>query len=178
MKKQLTISLAALLAVGLTGCPGGAIVHTDYDHQANFSQFHTFSFGHTSTDNPLNQTRIRDEVTKDLSAKGLRMVESGGDLVVTAVGSTRNKQEYTTFYNEPAFGYYYGGFGGLGGPGYSTTSVQNYKVGTLVLDMYNGTSKQLVWRGVAKRGISDSSDAKRAELNAAIDKMLGSFPPS
>ena len=176
--KKITIPLAALLVVGLTGCPGGATIHTDYDHQVNFSQFHTFSFGHTATDNPLNQTRIRDEVTKDFSAKGLRMVESGGDLVVTAVGSTRDKQEYTTFYNQPAFGYYYGGFGGLRAPGYSTTSVQNYKVGTLILDMYNAESKQLVWRSIAKRGISDSSDAKRAELNTAVDKMLGDFPPS
>lgn len=178
MKNPLVITSATLLAVGLTGCPGGTSVRTDYDHQANFKMFHTFSVAHVKTDNPLNEARVRNEVTKDLSAKGLRMVDSGGDLVITAVGSTKNKQEYTTFYNDPGFGYYYGGFGGLGSPGYSTTSVQNYKVGTLILDMYNGESKRLVWRSIGKRGISDSSEAKREELDAAVDKMLASFPPS
>lgn len=178
MKQYKTVITFALLTVGLTGCPGGASVHTDYDHKENFNQFHTFSFAHVTTDNPLNEDRVRSEVDKDLSAKGLHMVDSGGDVVVTAVGSTKNKQEYSTFYNDPGFGdYYYGGFGGLGAPGYSTTTVQNYKVGTLVLDMYNGQSKRLVWRSIANRGLSDSPNTKRAELTNAIDKMLSNFPP-
>lgn len=179
MKKALSAVAATLFAAGLTGCPGGATVNVDYDHTAKFSNFHTFSFGQVGTDNPLNQDRVRSEVTKDLTAKGLQMVPSGGDLIVTAVGSTRNKKEYSTFYNDPGFGgYYYGGFGGFGAPGYSTTTVQNYRVGTLVLDMYSGESKRLLWRGVARRSVSDSSEARREELNAAIDKMLANFPPA
>lgn len=131
------------------------------------------------TDNPLNQDRVRAEVTKDLSAKGLQMVSSGGDIVVTAVGSTKNKQEYSTFYNNPGFGgYYHGGFGGFGSPGYSTTTVQTYRVGTLVVDMYDPQSKRLLWRGIARRSVSDSSEARREELKAAIDKMLTNFPPA
>lgn len=174
MNKFFGVAAAAALTVSLTGCPGGASVQTDYDHQANFSQFHTFSFAHVATDNPLNEGRVKAEVTKELTAKGFTAVDSGGDLVLTAVGSTKNRQEYTTFYNGPSFGYYYGGFGGTG---YQTTTVQNYKVGTLVLDMYSGESKKLLWRSIAKRGVNDSSEARRADLNAAIDQMLSNFPP-
>jgi hypothetical protein len=42
--------------------------------------------------------RIKAEITKDLSAKGLQMVPSGGDLTVTAIETPKDKQEYNTFY--------------------------------------------------------------------------------
>lgn len=185
MKSKYLHLCAASLCIFLAGCPGGASVHTDYDHQANFSQFRTYSFGHVRTDNPLYEPRIRDEVARDLQAKGLHQATSGtGDLVVTAVGAVHNRKEYQTFYDDPGFGYYYGGFGpgyGLGyggGLGYSNTRVVNYKVGTLVLDMYNAQSKQLVWRGVARRGTSEHAGENTEHLNEAIDKMLDKYPPS
>lgn len=189
MKRLLSLAGATALAASLTGCPGGATVHTDYDHNAKFSEFHTFSFGHVETDNPLFEPRIKDEVTKDLQAKGLQPASSGtGDLVITAVGSQHNQKEYNTFYNGAGFGYNYGGFGpGYGGfgPGYgrgigggSTTTVQNYKVGTLIIDMYNASNKQLLWRGTARRGVSGNPDDNRQGVNMAIDKMLSNFPPS
>ncbi len=161
----------------LTGCPGGATIHTDYDHNTHFSQFHTYSFGEVSTDNPLFEQRIKDEISKDLQAKGLQQAQGTGDLVVTAVGSQHNRKEYNTFYDNPGFGgYYYGGFGE--GFGTSTTTVMHYKVGTLVVDMYNASSKHLVWRGTASRGVSGNPDTNTAAVNGAIDHMLSNFPPS
>ncbi len=172
MKRLFTLASAVVLTAGLAGCPA-ASVHTDYDHTANFSQFKTFSFARVQTDNPLYEQRIKDEVSKDLESKGLQMTSSGGDLEVTAVGASHQRQYYRTFYDGPRFGYYYGGFG----LGSQTTQVVNYKVGTLVLDMYNNQSKQLVWRGTASRSLSSSPEEKTSNLYAAIDKMLSDFPP-
>ena len=175
MKSKWMYGAAATMAAAiLTGCPS-ASVHTDYDHNVNFSQFHSFSFGPVETDNPLYQQRIKDEVAKDLESKGLRRAEGTGDLVVTAVGATHNRKEYQTFYNGPGFGYYYYGFG-LGAP--TTTTVVHYKVGTLVVDMYNPANKHLVWRGTIQRGINDNPEANREHLNGAIDRMLSGFPPA
>ena len=175
MQKLCWMALAGFALLVLSGCPG-ANVTTDYDHQTNFSQFKTFSFAKVETDNPFYEQRIKDEIAKDLQAKGLQIAQSGGDLEVTAVGSAVNKQEYSTFYNGPRFGYYYGGFGTLGG--YTTTRVNNYKVGTLVVDMYNGNSRHLVWRGTASRTISGSAGDMTKHLNSAIDQMLQKFPPA
>ena len=158
--------------VGLAGCPN-ATVHTDYDHNANFSQFKTFSFAHVQTENQLYEQRIKDEVSKDLEAKGLQMTPSGGDLEVTAVGASHNRKYYQTFYNGPGFGYYYGGFG----LGSQTTQVVHYKVGTLVLDMYDNQSKRLLWRGTASRSLGSSPEEKTSNLYATIDQMLSNFPP-
>jgi len=176
MKTRATIATLAsttLALAMLTGCPN-AKIQTDYDHTANFSQFKTFSFAHVQTDNPLYEQRIKDEVSKDLQAKGLQLANSNGDLEITAVGATHNQKQYQTFYNDPGFGYYYyGGFGGM-----TTTTVRHYKVGTLVLDMYNGQSKHLLWRSTASAGVSGSSDTNTAHLNAIIDDMLQKFPPA
>lgn len=176
MKRIFLLACAATICLFLSGCPGGASISTDYDHNTNFSQFKTFSFGHVTTDNPLYEQRIRDEVSKDLQGKGLQPAQGGGDLVVTAVGAVHNRREYQTFYDNPGFGYYWGGFGP--GFGTTTTTVQHYKVGTLVLDLYNGQSKHLVWRGIAKRGVSGNADSNTAHVNSAIDEMLSRYPPS
>ena len=174
VKRTLISVCTAAFVLLLSGCPGGASVRTDYDHTANFAQFKTFSFGQVKTDNPLFEQRIRDEVSKDLQSKGLQMAQGNGDLVVTAVGASHNRSEYQTFYNNPGFGYYWGGFGP--GLGTSTTTVQHYRVGTLVLDLYNSQNKRLVWRGIAKSGLSNHADTNTERVNAAIDKMLDDYP--
>jgi Domain of unknown function (DUF4136) len=147
-------------------------VSTDYDHHANFERYHTYSWMKVHTEDPLWQSRITEAVDRDLQAKGWQRQESGGDVVLTAVGATRNQQEYQTFYD---------GFGGWRwrgwGPGETTTTVQNYRVGTLVLDMYDAQSKQLLWRGTAQDTLSDKPEKNEHKLQESVDKMFKNFPP-
>jgi hypothetical protein len=109
-------------------------------------------------------------VDRDLQAKGWQKLSSGGDVALTAVGSSRNQQEYSTFYD---------GLGGWrwGGFGETTTTVENYRVGSLVLDMYDGKNKQLIWRGVASDTLSDKPDKNEKALDKSVEKMLKDFPP-
>jgi hypothetical protein len=175
--RYLAIPSAMVLVLGLAGCPSQN-VHTDYDHNANFGSFHSYSWGSVQTSNPLNVQRIKAAIDPDLQAKGLQLMPTGGDLTVTAVGSAHNQKEYQTFYNGlGGEGYYWGGFGGYGGPGISTTTVQNYKVGTLVLDMYDAKTKHLVWRGTASSGISNNPNDNQQRFNKASDPLLKNFPP-
>lgn len=174
MKFPAIICAIAAVCLALTGCPSSARVTANYDHNTNFAQFRTFSFANVKTENPLFENRIKSEVSKDLEAKGFHEAPTGGDLEITAVGSTRSRRYYQTFYNNPGFGWYWwGGFG----PNYTTTREVHYRVGTLVLDMYNGRTKHLVWRGTAANGLHHSPQANTIQLDMAIDKMLTNFPP-
>ncbi len=177
--------------VALTASPlAAANVSTDYDHNANFRSYHTFSFYKVQTSDPLYDQRIKDEVTADLSKAGLQMVASGGDVNITAIGGVKNEQEYNTFYDGlggggfgwggggfgRGFGRGYGGFGGgLGGD--SQTTVQNIPVGTLMIDMYDAHTHQLVWRGRATDNVTDNSGKETKRVNKDIDKMFNGFPP-
>lgn len=157
-------------------------VSTDYDHHVDFSQYHTFSFYRIHTADPLYRQRIEDEVTRDLQARGLQPVPSGGDLAVTAIGDVRNKQEYNTFYDGlgPGFGWRGWGWwgGGWGAPAEATTTVQNIPEGTLMIDLYDTHTHNLVFRGRAHADLNTKNPDKNVDkLNKAIDKMFDKFPP-
>jgi hypothetical protein len=73
-------------------------VSTDYDHLAKFGNYHTFSIYKLQASSSLFEQRLRDDLTRTLTSKGLQLVPGGGDLAVTAIGSRKNQQEYNSFY--------------------------------------------------------------------------------
>lgn len=164
---SLLVVTAALIFTALASAQD---VKTDYDHHANFSQYHTYQWVKVKTSDPLWERRIQESVDKDLQAKGWQRVDNDGDVALTAVGSAHNEKEYQTFYDGMG-GWRWGGFGE------TTTQVQNYPVGSLVLDMYDAHNKQLIWRGVASQSLSDKPEKNEQKLDKAVNKMLDHFPP-
>jgi Domain of unknown function (DUF4136) len=123
----------------------GQEVKTDYDRSTDFSQYKTYSWEKVQTQDPLWVERIKDAVNSNLTAKGWIQVPSGGDVAVVAIEMTQNQQTLDTFYN--GFG---GGWRWGGGFGDTTTTVDNYKVGTLVVDLFAANGKKLIWRGSSR----------------------------
>jgi len=160
-------------------------VKTDYSHKADFASYHTFSFGRVQTSDPLYEQRVRRDVTQQLTSKGWQKVPSGGDVTVTAIGNTKTKQEYDSFYNGlGGDGFGWGGWGGGwgmggwgGGMGDTTTTVNNIPVGTLLIDLYDNHTKQLIYRGREEGSVSNNQKKDTKNLEKAIDKMFKDFPP-
>jgi Domain of unknown function (DUF4136) len=91
-------------------------------------------------------------------------VASGGEVVLSAVGATQNQQEYQNPHD------------GLGGGwrwrfGDMATTVENYRVGTLVVDMYDAGNKQLIWRGTSTDTLSNNIEHNEKNLDKAVDKI-------
>ncbi len=178
-----TALFSATIAVAMTATPNllAQQVSTDFDHNAQFENYHTFSFGKVQTDDPLYQQRLRDDIAHDLQAHGLQMVPSGGDLAITAIGGVHDQQQYNTFYTGlgPGFGYRgWGGWGGgWGGDTVSNTTVQQVPVGTLMVDLYDTHTQNLVFRGRATADMSKKSDKNIALVQKSVDKMFDHFPP-
>jgi len=170
MKLLHVLSSTVLFALAIALGASAQDVKTDYDHHADFSQYHTYYWEKVQTTDPLWQSRIQDAVDRDLQARGWQRVENGGDVAVAAVGSARNQKEYQTFYNGMG-GWRWGGFGE------TTTTVENYRVGTLVLDFYDAHNKQLIWRGSAQEALSDKPEKNEKKLEKSVSKMLEHFPP-
>jgi len=170
MKLLRVFSSTILFALAVAIAAPAQDVKTDYDHHADFSQYHTYYWEKVRTTDPLWQSRIQDAVDRQLQAKGWQRVDNGGDIAITAVGSSHNEKEYQTFYNGMG-GWRWGGFGE------TTTTVENYPVGTLVLDFYDAHNKQLVWRGAARDSLSDKPEKNEKKLEKSVDKMLDHFPP-
>ena len=147
-------------------------VKTDYDRSTDFNQYKTYSWEKVQTQDPLYVDRIKDAVNSALAAKGWTQVDSGGNVAIVAIEVIKNQQTLDTFYN--GFG---GGWRWGGGFGDATTTVDNYKVGTLVVDLFDANSKNLIWRGSASDTLSDKSDKNIKELDKGVQKMFAHFPP-
>jgi len=156
-------------------------VRTDYDHNANFQQYHTFSVYRVHASDSIKENRLRSNIAASLTERGFREVPQGGDLAVTAIGDVRNRQEYTTFYNGFGPGWGYGGWGGWygwgrwgGGP--ATTTVYNIPVGTLAIDVYDARTHQLIFRGTAVDDLSKNPDKNAKKGEKAVDKIFDKMP--
>ena len=64
-----------------------------------------------------------------------------------------------------------------GGAGGSTTLVRDYKVGSVVVDIFDANTKQAVWRGSATDALSDNPNANAKATEEAVTKMFKNFPP-
>lgn len=147
-------------------------VKTDYDRNTDFHQFHTYSWETVRTADQLWIDRIKSAVDSALASKGWTRVDSGGDVAVMAVEMTRDQQTLNTFYDDFGGGWRWGG-----GFGASTTDVDSYKVGTLVVDLFNAKDKNLVWRGSASDTLSSKSSSNIRALDRGVQKMFEHFPP-
>jgi hypothetical protein len=152
-------------------------VKTDYDRSANFSHYKTYSWEKVQTQDQLWVDRIKEAVNTALAAKGLTPMESGGDMAIVAIEMTKNQQTLNTFYDGFGGGWGWRRGGGFGGFGDATTTTDTYKVGTLVVDMFDAHTKKLVWRGSASDTLSDKSEKNIKNLDKGVQKMFDHFPP-
>jgi hypothetical protein len=152
-------------------------VKTDYDRSADFSQYKTYSWEKVQTQDPLWVGRIKDAVNAALAAKGWTQVASGGQVAIVAMEMTKNQQTLNTFYDGFGGGWGWRRFGG-GGFGDATTTTENFKVGTLCLDLFDANSKNLIWRGSASDTLSDKSEKNIKNLDKGVQKIFDRFPPA
>jgi hypothetical protein len=239
MKALSRITIYGAFLMALSGSVFGQKVQTDFDHQANFSQYKTYSWQTIKADS-LWDARIKSAVNAQLVAKGLTQVDNGAAntqlatksstqadnapkfpfpppppapqggtkagnggppqfpfppppasaaaqpeptsscptsapcLVIVAIQTTKTQKSLQGFYS--GFG---GGFGFRGfGDGQINISEQDYQEGTLVIDIYDAKTKQLLWRGSAGGTLSDKAAKNENKLDKAVAKMFKDFPPS
>ncbi len=149
-------------------------VKTDYDHNVNFGQYKTYSWEKVQTKDPLLVDRIKAAVNGALAAKGWTEVPSGGDVEVFAIETTQNQQTLDTFYNGFGGGRRWGFGGGFGD---ATTTVETYKVGTLVVDLFDAKTEKVIWRSSSSDTLSDKADKNTKSLDKGVEKMFKNFPP-
>jgi hypothetical protein len=169
---------AALSFVGATAFTQD--VKTDFDKSVDFSKYKTFAVKiGTSWNNQISEKRIMDEVSQTLTEKGWTATEADPDALVVLHGATEKQRTLNTFYSGMGgYGTYgYRGWGGMGGMGSATTTVSEYLVGTLVVDIFDAKTKALMFRGTASDEISDKPEKNIKKVDKAANKMFKDFPP-
>jgi len=168
-------ALFSLLSASLLAASSsGQQIKTDYDRDVSFDQYKTYTWGQVHTENPLWVDRIKAAVNSALSAKGWTEVESGGSVSIMAMEVTETHRTLNTYYDSFGGGWRWGHGNGFAD---ATTTEATYRVGTLVIDLFDTNTKSLIWRGSASDALSNKSDKNIKTLNKGVVKLFIHFPP-
>jgi len=165
----------------LAGCASTPKVTIDSAPGAELGASRTYSWSVLPASGaPLVDQRIVAGIDARLDAKGWKRQAQGGQITLAAHVATRQQQSRETFYTGTALGGWgwRGRAGWIGGPGIaqSTTRVNEYEVGSLVVDMFDTGTHQAIWRGTASGTVPASPAKLDAALDAGLDKMFAAFP--
>jgi len=118
--------------------------------------------------NELTDKRIRVAVNRELGTRGFAMTENGPQLKLHYHIIVENKSMLTTELPGMLYGPYWEK---------NKTTVYQYREGTLIIDIMDVASNQLVWRGWATDVISEKSlkDPEQA-INNAVREIFKKFP--
>jgi hypothetical protein len=179
--KTTILSLTLGLLLLTIGCSSVSVMH-DYDSEANFAAFKTYAWmsapinGTGSVEaalqsNSLLDKRIKQSADRHLAAKGFTTDATSPDFLVAYHVGAQDRIDVTDW------GYGYGHGRWFGG---DRVDVHQFKEGTLILDIIDARTKQLVWRGIATGALDPnvSPEALTRKLDEAIVEILAKFPPT
>jgi hypothetical protein len=169
--------LAVAFAMMLAACASPATIRTDFDPQANFGKYRTYSWitQPGGDQGALVAQGIISGIDARLQARGWKRVPEG-DVHVSAHVTRVRGQTFNNFYS--GIGHDLNWLGvGSGWPGYKTMSVDEYEKGTLLVDMFDAGTRRAIWRGSASAVLPDDPSRVEATALAAIDRLFKDFPP-
>jgi hypothetical protein len=177
--RTLSLSTALFFLALLSACRSYNVTY-DYDVTASYSRYKTFDYytskkgkGGTTT---LMDKRVRAAVENELQAKGFNMdTKADPDFLVTYYPVMQNRKVRTTTHVGWGWGYrpMYGHVGT------STSQVHHYKEGTIVIEIVDFKSNQLIWTGAAVGALTDLNTPEEADevVPKAVRDILSKFPP-
>jgi hypothetical protein len=170
------------LSLAVAGSAMAQKVNTDWDHSTDWSKYNSYYIEiQKPWGNQLGQDRAIAAVDSALKSRGWTRVQSldQASAAVLINGVKQAQESATTMYSGGGYGGWgYGGWGGAGGMGVATTSTNTWNVGTLIVDIFDVKTKQLLFRGQGQATISDKADKNTKNLYKATAKMFGNFPPA
>ncbi|MGD0796501.1 MAG: DUF4136 domain-containing protein [Acidobacteriaceae bacterium] len=181
---------SAALGAMLVGAPLLAQdISIDYDHNFKFNTTKSYSWGKVETSDPLVEARVTGAIDRVLQGYGFKesVKNKKGDVIVTAVEANASPG-YTRFYRGLTLVDWHRGWG-TGGFADGVTSLRQVHGGTLVVDLYDGATGKLIWRGTAASEMPPSAgDTGQPKLGyntldvAKVDKtvnaMFANYPPN
>ncbi len=178
LARALCLSACCLV---LTACTTVS-VSADWDPAADFATLSTWSWqkdaipgtGDPRLDDPLVQARIQKAIETALPAKGYPQVTSGpSDFTVSYHIAIQRKLDAHTIYRG------YGPYRGWYGAGGTQSVIDDYELGTLLVDFISPKTNTVIWRGKAQSRLYEikSPQERQERVQAAVDELLAQFPP-
>jgi hypothetical protein len=167
--RQITLGVGLILAAGCAGRQ----VSTDYSPATGFSRFRTFAMVSPpdSGAQQLLDQRVRNAVQVQLDAQGL--TETGRQKADLFVGYGMVDRTHKDVYT-------YRDRWGVAWPMSVQRRVETYTDGTVVVNLVDAKTKQVVWEGevadVVNLPVGNPVSATR-QIDGAVAKLFTKYPP-
>lgn len=154
-------------------------VQFDYARSTNLGAYKTYQwvdYREVQVGDQILDQEIKRAVDAQLAGKGLRRVESGGDLLVGYQAAISQEKEFNSLGGWGGPGWWGGPWGGSGNGRVTSSTIE---VGKLTIGMLDPATKQLVWRGSASKtlNIEKDPDKNYRKLEKAMAKLFRNYPP-
>ncbi|NDK56952.1 DUF4136 domain-containing protein [Pontibacter fetidus] len=185
-------ALPWFLLLLLTNCTVGPEISSTYNRSANFRSYQTYAWhkaelptptmGNGPAYSPLLDQQLKQAIESELVKEGLRPDEENPDLLIAydiALSGNQATGSDTDF--APGFGYGYSYWYGYRYR-YNTTALPDYKSvtqlapGTLIIDLIDANTNDLVWRGWHPAEI-DPTTSGGYDINKAVANIMSRYPP-
>ena len=174
MKILATIGLLILLS----GCSPHLSVYSDADPDYDLWTYQTFGWSDKTNieanNNPiyyneLNDKRIKSAVARELTDRGYRLTDKSPEIIIHYHIVVQDQMNIIT----ESYGYSYSPYWLL-----RRDRMVSYREGSLLIDIMDEKSKNLIWRGWAVAPIDRTYPPEQTErlINLAIEKIFRKFP--
>ena len=177
--KTKTIYMACCTILLLISACSIIEVSENYDTSYDFTKLKTYDW--IPVENKKHQLvikQLRNEISSQLAAKGIKHAASNPDFLIALHGGTEDKvsihstsygYNYGRWYDGRHAGYYDGG----------RVDVYEYKEGTLILDIIDAKSKELIFQSTTVMEVNQniSMEKRQKNIERAISKAIRAFPP-
>jgi hypothetical protein len=157
-------------------------IYPDWDRSVDFSQVRTFTWleksgsaeGHQLPEHlDLRLRRVVEDVLVDKGFEPVPVEPMADVLLAYYIGLEKELRVANTSFG--IYGYSYGYWPGYAGT--TVSKVREIEKGTMVIDIIDRKSKQLVWTCELKSAVkSENPSGERVET--VMKKMLAAFPPA
>lgn len=181
LKFYIVLFAAAFVANMVT-----AQVKSDYDKTVDFTKYKTFTFMGWAEEsdkilNDLDKKRLLEAFRDELAARGLTKDDANPDVAITlyvVVAQKTSTTAYTNYNGGMGYGYGRWGWGGGYGMGSSTTSYSedDYLEGTVVIDFYDSSTKNLVWQGILTKTVTENPQKREKSIPKNVNKLMYKYP--
>jgi hypothetical protein len=177
------------ILAGMLLLMAGSCAVTDIDQSANFNSYRTFAWGPSEVDvenpaysSPLITKKIKAEVEKEFARRGIIRNNHNPDFLVSYRTHTEQKQEmkggsyYGYGFPYYPMRFYPYGFGWGFPYGWGAPPLQeNFTEGTLIIDITDNKTKELVWRGLVKGNVDNIGDLQK-QIIKGIKAIMKKYP--
>ena len=180
MRTIVSVASVVLVALFLGACATTMSVSSHVARGADFARYHTYDWGPADDlptgdprldGNPFFQDHLQGAVERQLAARGFERSASGTpDLLVHYHASIDQRLDVHDVNRR--YGHCLGDE--------CQAEITTYEAGTLVLDIVDTRTNDVIWRGWAQdsvEGVLDNPDKMARQINEAVQRMLARLGP-